>query len=124
MDNRSSAFFKEATKKLEAAKEELFKPEEDMVSYSVCKNSQFAIENFLKGYLINHEVEIEMDETIQSLYEKCLQVNEDFKQIELKSMGCRTHQIDSRYCSEIESVSACFDAADNLDTYLKKIKLI
>ena len=35
-------------------------------------------------------------------------------------MGCKNHPIDSRYCSEINSVSACFDSADSIDTYFKK----
>ena len=50
MKSRSTAFFNEATKNLNVAKDELFKPVEDIVSYSVCKNAQFAIENFLKGF--------------------------------------------------------------------------
>ena len=70
MTSRSEAFLNEAEKKLKLAKEEMFKPAEDFVSYSVCKNSQFAIENFLKGFLTKNEVKINSNETITSLYEK------------------------------------------------------
>ncbi|NOR26924.1 MAG: HEPN domain-containing protein [Lutibacter sp.] len=124
MKSRSEAFLKEATKKLETAKEELFKPAEDFVSYSVCKNSQFAIENYLKGFLTKNEVTLQPNETIETLYNKCVEIDSNFKQIEMGAIGCKNHAIDSRYCSEINSVSACYDIADNIDTYLKKYKVL
>ena len=40
------------------------------------------------------------------------------------AIGCKKSAIDSRYCSEINSVSACFDTADNIDTYLRKNKIL
>lgn len=121
---RSEAFFKEATKKLSIAKNEMFKPAEDIVSYSVCKNSQFAIENFMKGFLTSKEIKITPKETIATLYDKCLVADENFKEIEMSAIGCKSHTIDSRYCSEINSVNACFDIADSIDTYLRKATLV
>lgn len=124
MNSRSDAFMNEATKKLKIAKDELFKPAQDIVSYSVCKNSQFAIENFLKGYLTKKEVKLQSNETITSLYDKCVTIDKNFETIEMSAIGCKNHSIDSRYCSEINSVNACFDTADNIDTYLRKNKII
>lgn len=124
MKSRSEAFFKEATKNLKLAKTELFKPAEDIVTYSVCKNAQFAIENFLKGFLVKNSVDIGVDDTIEALYKKCLAIDENFKNIEMNAIACKNHKIDSRYCSEINSVSACFDTADDVDTYLRKIDII
>ena len=62
------------------------------------------------------------NETIESLYQKCIGVDENFKTIEMNAIACKTHPIDSRYCSEISKVSACFDTADTIDTYLRKNK--
>jgi len=125
MKSRSEAFLKEAQNKLKIAKEEMFKPAEDIVSYSICKNSQFAIENYLKGFLATkEEVLLNSDETIASLYNKCVAIDKDFETVEMGTIGCKNHPIDSRYCSEINSVSACFDTADNIDTYLKKNNII
>jgi len=124
MKSRSKAFLDEAEKKLQEAKEEMFKPAEDMVSYSICKNSQIAIENFLKGYLTQNNIELNPNETISSLYVKCVLFNENFKSVDLNAVSCKHHIIDSLYCSEIPKVSACLDAADNLDTYLRKNKII
>ncbi len=124
MKSRSEAFFNEAEKKLKSAKEELFKPAEDIVSYSVCKNAQFAIENFLKGYLTKNKMEFEPNETIATLYHKCASIDKHFTSIDLNAIGCKNHAIDSRYCSEINSVSACYDVADSIDTYLRKNKIV
>lgn len=124
MKSRSTAFFNEATKNLQLAKNELFKPSEDIVTYSICKNAQFAIENYLRGFLIKNEVELTSKETISTLYEKCVAIDENFKNIDINAIGCKDHAIDSRYCSEINSVSACFDTADTIDTYLRKIKVL
>lgn len=124
MKSRSDAFFNEAAKKLKDAKDEMFKPAEDIVSYSVCKNSQFAIENLLKGYLTQKEVELQSNETIASLYEKCIAIDKNFKAIEMGAIGCKKHSMDSRYCSEINSVSACYDTADNIDTFFKKSNIV
>jgi len=123
MNPRSEAFFKEATKKLKIAKEELFKPSEDIVSYSVCKNAQYAIENYLKGYLSKNDVGLDSNETIATLYNKCLSIDKNFKIVEMGAISCKGHIIDSRYCSEINTVSACFDTADSIDTYLRKNKI-
>jgi alpha-glucosidase (family GH31 glycosyl hydrolase) len=124
MKSRSDAFLKEAANKFKIAKEEMFKPAEDIVSYSVCKNSQFAIENFLKGYLTKKEVKLQANETIASLYNKCIAIDKNFKTIEMGAIGCKNHAIDSRYCSEVNSVSACFETADNIDTYLRKNNIV
>ncbi len=124
MNSRSDAFFKEAIKKLHIAKDELFKPSEDIVSYSVCKNAQIAIENYLKGYLTKNGIDLERNETIATLHGKCLTIDENFKIIEMSAIRCKDETIDSRYCSEIDKVSACFDTADNIDTYLRKNKIL
>ena len=124
MKSRSDAFFNEGVKNLQLAKNELFKPSEDIVTYSICKNAQFAIENYLKGFLIKNEVEIALSDTIATLYNKCIAIDKNFKNIDINTIGCKDHAIDSRYCSEINSVSACFDTADNIDTYLRKISIL
>jgi HEPN domain-containing protein len=124
MKSRSEAFLEEAKKKLQVAKEEMFKPEEDMVSYSVCKNSQIAIENYLKGYLTQNNIELSKNETINTLFNKCIAFNEKFKEVDLSEISCSNHIIDSRYCSEIQKVSACLDTADALDTYFRRNKII
>ena len=87
-------------KNLNEAKEELFRPEEDMVSYLVCKNSQFAIENYLKGYLLKNGVDIDDCETIDALYKQCVAINANFEKVDLSDFECKGHNLNSRYCNE------------------------
>lgn len=124
MNERSKAFLNEASKNLDNAKGELFKPAEDLVSFSVCKNSQYAIENFLKGYVLKNNAEIEVKDTIASLYEKCVKIDPNFKNIEIKAISCKDRGIDSDYCTNLDKLSACLDTADNIDTYLRKKNLL
>jgi HEPN domain-containing protein len=124
MGTKANKLFVTAKKKLNEAKEELFRPEEDMVSYLVCKNSQVAIENYLKGYLLKNGVDIDDCKTIDSLFKQCVAVNSNFEKIDLSEFECKGHDLNSRYCNEVSKVSKCFDAADDLDTFLRQEKII
>lgn len=124
MKNKANKLFDEAIEKLNEANEELFRPEEDVVTYKVCKNSQYAIENYLKGYLLRKDIDPSEYKTINSLYNRCKLVDKKFKNIDLSDFACKSYNLDSRYCNEVEKVSDCFAAADNLDTFLRKEKII
>ena len=124
MEKRSQLFYKNGLEKLKKANEELFRPEEDIVLYSVCKNSQFAIESYLKGYLLENNIDILNLDTIDRLYKKCVSINDKFKKIDLSDITCKAHKIDTRYCTTSEKVSSCFDAGDSLDTLLRQEKII
>ena len=124
MDDKAKDHFNKAQENLKGANEELFKPEEDVVTYLVCKNSQFAIENYLKGYLTLRGFETHQNETLQSLLNRCKSLNSKFNQIDLTTIDCRAHEIDSKYCQDVNKVSSCFDTADSLDTFLRQLKII
>ena len=124
MKSKANKLFEVALEKLNEANEELFRPEEDVVVYSVCKNAQAVIENYLKGFLNNNEIDPSNFKTIESLYEQCKLINENFKEVDLTDFKCKSHNIDSRYCNEVSKVSSCFDVADNLDTFFRREKII
>ena len=113
-----------AKNKLKIANEELFKPEEDVVSYLVCKNSQYAIEAYLKGYLNHRGFETHDKETLEGLYERCISLDTKFNKIEIGVIDCRASTIDSHYCTDVNKVSSCFDTADSLDTLLRQLEII
>jgi len=123
MKLRSDAFLKEGVKKLKQANEELFKPEEDIVAYSVCKNAQFSLDNLLRGFLLSNKIEPSQDDSVESMLKKCIEIDAKFKKIDIGMVACKGHKIDSRYCTELKTVTACFDAADSVDTLLRKAKM-
>lgn len=124
MEKKHEIHFEKAKEKLLEANEELFKPKEDVVTYMVCKNSQFAIENNLKGYLELRGYKTHENESIEGLLNRCISLNPKFNQIDLNVIDCRSNKIDSRYCNEVSKVSSCFETADNLDTFLRQLNII
>lgn len=120
MKNKALGLFSEAIKKLQEANDELCRPEEDVVSFLVCKNSQRAIENFLKGYLFDKGVDTQGYENINSLYEQCIAINPKFKDLDLSSFTCKSYAPDSRSCNDSEKVSKCYKVADNLNAFLRR----
>ena len=121
---KATKLFEEAIERLNEANEELFRPEEDIVTYSVCKNAQYAIENYLKGFLLQNGIDITDFKTINTLFEQCKKINPNFKKVDLTDFECKSHKLDSRYCSEVSKVNDCFNVADSLDTFLRKEKII
>jgi HEPN domain-containing protein len=124
MEDTANKLFDDAIEKLNEASEELLKPAEDVVSYLVCKNAQHAIENFLKGFLLQNGIDVNNYKTIDSLYEQCKSINKNFKEINLSDFDCKSYKMDSRYCNEVSKVSNCFEIADRLDTFLRREELI
>lgn len=124
MNKKANKLFKAAKEKLSEANEELFRPKEDVVSYLVCKNSQYAIENYLRGYLYDNGIDSSKFKTIEDLYQQCKLINKKFENVDLSDFKCKSYNADTRYCNEISKVSKCFDIADSLDTFLRKEKII
>lgn len=123
METKAKGLFEEAFLKLNAANAEYCRPEEDVVSYVVCKHSQIAIENFLRGYLLKHEISPENYTNIDGLYKKCLEVNDKFREVDLSNFSCKSYAPDSRSCNTVSKVSGCYEIADNLNSFLKKEKV-
>ncbi|WP_299553624.1 HEPN domain-containing protein [Seonamhaeicola sp.] len=124
MESSADKLFSTAIENLNAANKELYKPEEDVVSYAVCKNSQYAIENYLRGFLTKNGIDTSSLITIAELYEACKNININFEKIDLSDFQCKSYKIDSGYCNEYAKVNSCFATADDLDTFLRKEKII
>lgn len=124
MKNQANRLFEEAVEKLNEADAELFRPEEDVVSFLVCKNSQYAIENYLKGFLLQNGVDPSGFKTIDGLYERCKIIDKTFEEVELFDLKCRSHELDSKYCNTTSRVSKCFDTAARLDAFFRRGKII
>lgn len=125
MEEDANKHLVDAAQKLYQADKELFKPKEDIVTFLVCKNSQFAIENYLRGYLIKKGVETTKYKTIDSLFKQCKKINKDFEKVDLSDFNCKGNpDMDTKFCNEVSKVGKCFDAANDLDTFLRQEKII
>ena len=120
MKEKAEELFLKAEKKLHAASTELFRPEEDVVAYSVCKNVQFAVEHYLKGYLLKNKIDPSGHYTIESLYNHCAALDPKFGEVDMTHFECKVHPLDSKYCDNHSTASGCFEVAEKLSTFLKR----
>ncbi len=124
MKEQAKENFTKAVKKLKEANEELFRPEEDVVSSLVCKNAQFVIENYLKGYLLQQNIDIKQYTTIEMLFEQCVKINPKFITIDLSNFQCKSHTFGDAFCNDVKKVNNCFDVADSIDTFFRQKNII
>ena len=124
MNDSAKKLYEEAVQKLKEANDELCRPEEDVVSPLVCSNSQHAIINYLKGYLIENGIETKSEDSIDSLYEQCKSINKHFEELHLSGFDCNSHKDESRFFNDSSKFSRCFDIADSLDTFMRREKMI
>ncbi len=120
MKEQAEELFLKAEKKLAAASTELFRPEEDVVAYSVCKNVQFAVENYLQGFLLKKGIDPSGHHTVASLYEHCLALDPKFAEVDMTNFRCKIHPLGSEYCDNHASASGCFEVAEKLSSFLKR----
>jgi HEPN domain-containing protein len=123
METNATALFDKAIQKLRAANDELCRPEEDVVSPVVCKNSQEAIANYLKGFLLTKGITPSEGASIEGLYKKCRSINSHFEKIDLAGHECDVH-VESRFCNGAETQSRCYNIADSLDAFLREEHII
>jgi HEPN domain-containing protein len=124
METLANPFFEIAIAKMKEANRELYRPEEDVVSFLVCKNAQIAVQNYLRGYLMRSGIETKKEDTLDFLYDQCIELNRNFKEVDLTGFDCQGDQMNSRYCMGVEKVSRCFEIANRVDTFLRKEKVI
>jgi hypothetical protein len=80
MDTLTS--YNKAEELFHAAKEEMMRPEEDLVPYSICENALHAITNYLKGYLHHHGVDFDEHVQLPELLSEAVKMKKDFEQID------------------------------------------
>jgi HEPN domain-containing protein len=124
MEDTAKRLYETAIQKLKEANDELCRPAEDVVTFMVCQNSHIAIENYLKGFLLENDMEPALISSVDALYEQCKSLNRNFEKVNLSGFECEAHQLDSRFCSGVTNVSRCFDIADSLDKFLREEKII
>lgn len=124
MKEEAHKLFKDANTKLDKAKTEISKPTEDIVPYLVCKNAQVAIENYLRGFLFENGVDASNYNSLDALFEQCKHINNKFEKLKLSTINCKSEELSTFYCNDITRVSNCFNVASDLDTFLRKEKII
>ena len=117
MDNK---YLEKAEEHLRLASNGLNKPEEDFIGFSVCKNAQLSIKNYLTAYLTKNGAMVDKKATLGQLFEQCKNIDPSFEEIDMSKINCIFDEdLNKSSCSELEKVSSCFNTADELDTFLR-----
>jgi hypothetical protein len=77
-----------------SAQEELFKPEEDVVHYMVCRSAYKATHKFLTGFLMQKGTQINSKLSLEELLKMCRKINPKFNALKLDPFFHATEEED------------------------------
>lgn len=83
MEPMTKTLLETADELLARANNELCKPEEDVVHYSVCQNAYEAIVNYLGSFLSDNDVEFEKTSNVEDLLSSCRSIDKRFNELNL-----------------------------------------
>jgi hypothetical protein len=106
------ASFNKAEELFKSAQEDMMKPEEDLVPYSVCHKSYHAISNYLQGFLHHHKVDSH-EENLKKQIEMAISIDQKFTYL--------TNPI-LRYPTETEDIWMNLDVARDFVTMAEKTR--
>ncbi|EMR03303.1 HEPN domain-containing protein [Cesiribacter andamanensis] len=124
MEPTANQLFSEAIDKLNQAKNEFFRPQEDLSPDVICQNAQLAVEHFLRGYLLNESLDPSEFTTLEELFDECAFMNIHFNRIDISAFRCRSELPNSRGCADIPKVCSCLTVASRLECLIREENLI
>lgn len=123
-DERLENLYTKADQLLSQATEELYKPEEDVVTYSACISARSSLYHFLGAlYVFNSDEEIDTSLekgklTIDELIEHAEQFNNEIGEIDFSPMRCSCKDVkeivnneEIYFCNSINIVKECTNLA-------------
>ncbi len=115
--------FQRADSELEKAKNELYKPADDVVNYSVCVFARSAIHHYLYCmYMVAADENKEPPEeepTISSMMKYCAESIKDLQKLDFNSVYCRYRSVPDDeeilfYCEDVVKVGKCTKLAQSI----------
>lgn len=85
-DRKAISLINQADKLFHTAKEELARPEEDVVIYMVCHNAYISVHKYLVGYLLKHGLEVPASMSLESMLNHCRQIDARFNYLNLDKL--------------------------------------
>lgn len=84
MDQKFQTTLDQADELFDTAQNELARPEEDVVPYSVCRSAFKSVNKYLTGYLIKNGLEIHSSMSLEEMLKKCQEIDPKFNDLDLK----------------------------------------
>lgn len=83
MEKQLNNLLEQAEEHFDKARNELFRPEEDVVPYSVCQHAYYSVTNNLSSFLMQKGSQVQGDENVHDLLKTCRALDERFKELHL-----------------------------------------
>jgi hypothetical protein len=112
---------------LRASNEELNRPQENVVSISVCHHTQDAMKRMMQLYLEHHGTQTDDNAGLGELFDECYRRNPAFIQADIAHIDCK--DLDARacgeqYCLSVDAVTCCSHVARQLkDVIWSELKI-
>ena len=130
MNKKPSELYQKAEDELKRAQGELYRPAEDVVSYSACLFSRKALANYLQAlsllYAEKNSVEMGEMPTIEDWISFSRQYSDDLKDVDFSSLNCKCNEIledESEqivFCTSVDKVHHCSELAEKVREILVK----
>ncbi|HMB40975.1 MAG TPA: hypothetical protein VKM37_03285 [Balneolaceae bacterium] len=130
MKKKPSELYQKAEDELKRAQGELYRPAEDVVSYSACLFSRKALTNYLQAlsllYAEKNNAGIDGMSTIEDWIGFSRQYSDDLKDVDFSSLNCKCNEIledESEqivFCTSVDKVHHCSELAEKVRDILVK----
>src|SRR6056297_1020106 len=130
MKKKPSDLYQKAEDELKRAQGELYRPAEDVVSYSACLFSRKALTNYLQAlsllYAEKNNAGIDEMTTIEDWIGFSRQYSDDLKDVDFSSLNCKCNEIledESEqivFCTSVDKVHHCSELAEKVREILVK----
>ena len=130
MNKKPSELYQKAEDDLNRAQGELYRPSEDVVSYSACLFSRKALTLYLQAlsqlYAVKNDKEVGELHTIEDWIRFSQEFNDELKDVDFSSLNCKCNEIledESEqivFCTSVDKVHHCTKLAEKVRDILLK----
>ena len=118
---------KKAISEIKIAEYELNRPNEDVVTVSVCLSARQAMNSLLRLFLLSKSINHNEGKSLQDLLAQCKKIDGQFDTIDISNVLCNSlnhHECENKYCLTTESVTNCLSSANKVKALvLQKLNL-
>lgn len=113
--NDAKRLLNQALYRLDSAREELNRPDEDVMTFAICHQVRNAMSDMMSAFLTMNGADATAAKTLEELRAMSVPFGDGFEKIELTSMVCHPGQIEGEkcFCMDLDRVRACLKIADD-----------
>ena len=120
MEPKNEQLLKSISGTYQMITEEMARPKEDVVGFSVCGATKRTIADVLRLYLNSKNISTQEGENANDLMKHCMGENKNFSQFDMSPLACRcepSHDSPS-YCLGHESIDTCYKLLSSIKNFV------